>query len=151
MTDCFAQKWERKPTLRTYSWGVRVSPAPTYSHDGEFRFWQTFDADDEQAASGNKATSLVRPLMSPNGSGPINDRASFITGKAQGEQNVAFRPQTDKVKTSMAALKAETGKLGVPKVEGSDPLLGQDQSLQRAGGSCSMERPPGRALGAVSA
>lgn len=33
--------------------------------------------------------------------------------------------QTDKVKTSMAALKAETAKLGAPKVEGSDLYFGK--------------------------
>src|SRR5262249_27085465 len=32
--------------------------------------------------------------------------------------------QSDKVKTSMAALKAETGKLGAPKVEGKDLYFG---------------------------
>jgi hypothetical protein len=32
--------------------------------------------------------------------------------------------QTDKVKTSMEALKAETGKLGAPKVQGSDLYFG---------------------------
>ena len=32
--------------------------------------------------------------------------------------------QTDKVKASMAALKAETGKLGAPKVQGSDLYFG---------------------------
>ena len=32
--------------------------------------------------------------------------------------------QTDKVKTSMAALKAETAKLGAPKVQGSDLYFG---------------------------
>ena len=33
--------------------------------------------------------------------------------------------QTDKVKASMAALKAETAKLGAPKVEGSDLYFGK--------------------------
>ena len=33
--------------------------------------------------------------------------------------------QTDKVKTSMAALKAETGKLGAPKVEVNNPYFGK--------------------------
>jgi len=33
--------------------------------------------------------------------------------------------QTDKVKTSMAALKAETAKLGEPKVQGSDLYFGK--------------------------
>jgi hypothetical protein len=32
--------------------------------------------------------------------------------------------QTDKVKTAMAALKAETGKLGAPKVQGNDLYFG---------------------------
>src|SRR6185312_12789528 len=32
--------------------------------------------------------------------------------------------QTDKVKASMVALKAETGKLGAPKVQGSDLYFG---------------------------
>jgi hypothetical protein len=32
--------------------------------------------------------------------------------------------QTDKVKTSMAALQAETGKLGAPKVQGNDLYFG---------------------------
>jgi Cache 3/Cache 2 fusion domain len=36
--------------------------------------------------------------------------------------------QTDKVKTSMAALKAETGKLGAPKVEGSDFSFGKTKA-----------------------
>jgi Cache 3/Cache 2 fusion domain len=34
--------------------------------------------------------------------------------------------QTDKVNTSMAALKAKTGKLGAPKIEGKDPVAGKD-------------------------
>jgi hypothetical protein len=33
--------------------------------------------------------------------------------------------QTDKVKTSMAALKAETGKLGAPSVQGNDLFFGK--------------------------
>ena len=36
--------------------------------------------------------------------------------------------QMDKVKTSMAALKAKTAKLGAPKIEGSDPVAGKDVS-----------------------
>jgi hypothetical protein len=36
--------------------------------------------------------------------------------------------QTDKVKASMAALKAETAKLGAPKVEGSDLYFGQTKA-----------------------
>jgi hypothetical protein len=36
--------------------------------------------------------------------------------------------QTDKVKTSMAALKAETAKLGAPKVEGSDLYFGKTKA-----------------------
>jgi hypothetical protein len=34
--------------------------------------------------------------------------------------------QMDKVKTSMAALKAKTAKLGAPKIEGKDPVAGKD-------------------------
>src|SRR6516165_7618129 len=34
--------------------------------------------------------------------------------------------QTDKVKTSMAALQAKTAKLGAPKIEGNDPVAGKD-------------------------
>ena len=34
--------------------------------------------------------------------------------------------QADKVKTSMAALTARAGKLGVPKLEGKEPLAGKD-------------------------
>jgi hypothetical protein len=36
--------------------------------------------------------------------------------------------QTDKVKASMAALKAETAKLGAPKVEGSDLYFGKTKA-----------------------
>jgi hypothetical protein len=36
--------------------------------------------------------------------------------------------QTDKVKTSMAALKAETGKLGAPKVQGADLYFGNTKA-----------------------
>jgi hypothetical protein len=34
--------------------------------------------------------------------------------------------QMDNVKTSMAALKAKTAKLGAPKIEGNDPVAGKD-------------------------
>ena len=34
--------------------------------------------------------------------------------------------QMDKVKTSMADLKAKTAKLGAPKIEGKDPVGGKD-------------------------
>jgi hypothetical protein len=34
--------------------------------------------------------------------------------------------QTDNVKTSLAALKAKTAKLGAPKIEGKDPIAGRD-------------------------
>jgi CRP/FNR family transcriptional regulator, cyclic AMP receptor protein len=34
----FSQKWGPNPTLRMYSWGVKVGPAPIYSHDCEYRF-----------------------------------------------------------------------------------------------------------------
>ena len=34
--------------------------------------------------------------------------------------------QTDKVKTSMAALQAKTAKLGAPKIEGDDPVAGKN-------------------------
>ena len=34
--------------------------------------------------------------------------------------------QADNVKTSMAALKAKTAKLGAPKIEGRDPVAGKD-------------------------
>ena len=34
--------------------------------------------------------------------------------------------QMDNVKTSMRALKAKTAKLGVPKIEGKDPIAGRD-------------------------
>lgn len=40
--------------------------------------------------------------------------------KAQGDV------QIDKVRASMAALKAKTAQLGAPKVEGSDPVAGKD-------------------------
>jgi hypothetical protein len=54
--------------------------------------------------------------------------------------------QTDKVKTSMAALKAETGKLGAPKVEGSDLYFDKtkasnelvDAVVKKHGGSASL-------------
>jgi hypothetical protein len=50
--------------------------------------------------------------------------------------------QTDKVKSSMAALQSETGKLGAPKVQGSDLLFGNskvtnstvDAVVQKQGG-----------------
>jgi hypothetical protein len=34
--------------------------------------------------------------------------------------------QMDKIKTSMASLKAKTAKLGAPKIERSDPVAGKD-------------------------
>jgi hypothetical protein len=34
--------------------------------------------------------------------------------------------QVDKVKASMAGLKAKTGKLGAPKIEGKAPVAGKD-------------------------
>jgi hypothetical protein len=34
--------------------------------------------------------------------------------------------ESDKVKASMAALKAKTAKLGAPKIEGIDPVAGKD-------------------------
>jgi hypothetical protein len=54
--------------------------------------------------------------------------------------------QTDKVKTSMAALKAETGKLGAPKVQGKDLYFGTtkvsndivDAVAKTQGGSASL-------------
>ena len=54
--------------------------------------------------------------------------------------------QTDKVKASMAALKAETAKLGAPKVEGSDLYFGKtkasnelvDAVVKKHGGSASL-------------
>jgi Cache 3/Cache 2 fusion domain len=36
------------------------------------------------------------------------------------------KAQVDNVKTSMLALKANTAKLGVPKIEGKDPIAGKD-------------------------
>jgi hypothetical protein len=36
--------------------------------------------------------------------------------------------QVDKVKASMAALIAQTGKLGAPKIEGTDPVPGRDDA-----------------------
>jgi hypothetical protein len=45
------------------------------------------------------------------------------------EQNTSLgSAQTDKVKTSMAALKAETAKLGAPKIEGSDLYFGKTKA-----------------------
>jgi len=54
--------------------------------------------------------------------------------------------QSDKVKTSMAALKAETGKLGAPKVQGHDLYFGTtkasndivDSVVKAQGGSASL-------------
>ena len=54
--------------------------------------------------------------------------------------------QTDNVKTSMAALKAETGKLGAPKVQGSDLFFGNtkvsadavDAVVKKLGGVASL-------------
>jgi hypothetical protein len=41
--------------------------------------------------------------------------------------------QSDKIKASMAALKAETAKLGAPKVGKAATFIRQDKSLQRTG------------------
>jgi Cache 3/Cache 2 fusion domain len=60
--------------------------------------------------------------------------------------------QTDKVKTSMAALKAETAKLGAPKVEGSDLYFGKtkasnnlvDEVVKKNGGAATLFAKKGK-------
>ncbi len=62
------------------------------------------------------------------------NRKKFIVGVIAAAcfiANAALLPgrgnaQMDNVKTSMLALKAKAGKLGVPRIEGKDPIAGKD-------------------------